>query len=68
MKELAEDYQHRQLMASVFMVNKHTPHRADDSEDIVTRNLDQIELFFNQLDWTGHDITLAQDVLKQHRG
>ena len=68
MKEPAQDYQYKQLKDIVFMVNKHTPHRADDSEDIVRSCLDQIELFFNQLDWTGHDITLAQDVLKQHRG
>ena len=68
MKELAQDYQHRQLISSVDMIKKHTPYIQDDSEATIVRNLDQIELFFNQLDWTGHDITPAQDILKQHRG
>ena len=66
MKEQAQEKHYYSIMGNVIMVGKHTPHKHEYSADTIERNVEQIKDMIEKYDWTGHDISAAQQIVIDH--
>lgn len=66
MKEQAQEKHYYSIMGSVIMIGRRIKQNDQYTAGDVERNVDHIKLMIEKYDWTGHDISAAQQIIADH--